>query len=102
MKKPFLVVLIMFFTVVVFSAFIRVGGEYKNLQILPKDITEKQMDSVMNHFTKSLNVGCDFCHTKIKKFPAEDWDWASDINKHKLAARDMMKMTNKLNDDYFP
>ena len=75
--------------------------KYKNLKILPKDITEKQMDSVMHHFTGSLNVKCNFCHVKQEGNPQE-WDWASDKNKHKLVARQMMEMTNSLNDKYFP
>lgn len=102
MKKTSLVVLILAFVVAVSSAFTKTDPGYKNLQILPKDITERQMDSVMHHFSASLNVGCEFCHIK-KQIPVfEQWDWASDANKHKLVARNMMKMTNKLNDEYFP
>lgn len=74
--------------------------KYKNLKILPKDITHEQMDSVMHHYTASLNVRCNFCH--IRNEEKKEWDWASDDNKHKLVAREMMKMTNKLNDKYFP
>jgi hypothetical protein len=73
---------------------------YKNLKILPKNITEKQMDSVMHHFTASLNVKCNFCH--VRTADGKQWDHASDSNKHKLVAREMMKMTNELNDKYFP
>lgn len=58
------------------------------------------MDSVMQHFSISLNVECTFCHTKMPG--SEELDWASDSNKHKLVAREMMTMTNKLNDEHFP
>lgn len=83
-------------------AFTRVPEDpgYKNLKILPKDITHEQMDSVMHHFTASLAVRCNFCHMRNEQ--TNEWDWASDENKHKLAAREMMKMTNNLNDKYFP
>ncbi|HUC79429.1 MAG TPA: c-type cytochrome [Flavisolibacter sp.] len=103
MTKTSLVVLVLVCVVAVSSAFTRATNDpgYKNLQILPKNITEKQLDSVMHHFTASLNVKCNFCHVKQEANP-EEWDWASDKNKHKLVARDMMKMTNKLNDEYFP
>ena len=107
MKKSFLILSVLTLLVAGLSAFTRAGKDpgYKNLKILPKDITEKQMDSVMNHFSASLNVGCEFCHTKKKQVmfgTNETWDYASDDNKHKLVAREMMKMTNKLNDEHFP
>lgn len=73
--------------------------KYKNLKILPKNITHEQLDSVMDHFTASLNVKCNFCH--IRNEATKEWDWPSDGNKHKLVAREMMKMTYKINDKYF-
>ena len=103
MKRSFLVILSLALLVAVSSAFTKnKNPEYKNLQILPKNITERQMDSVMNHFTTSLNVKCSFCHVREETAGNEVWDWASDSNKHKLVARQMMTMTNKLNDEYFP
>lgn len=73
---------------------------YKNLKILPKDISHEQMDSVMHHFSSSLGVRCNFCH--VRNEATKEWNWASDSIKHKLVAREMMKMTNTLNDKYFP
>jgi hypothetical protein len=72
---------------------------YKNLKVLPKKITKHQMDSVMKHFTTSLGVKCNFCHTRTAD--NKEWDFASDANKHKLVARNMMKMTDKINKKYF-
>lgn len=73
--------------------------KYKNLKILPKDITEKQLDSVMDHFTASLNVKCGFCH--VRTADKKEWNFPADDNKHKLIARQMMTMTNELNKKYF-
>ena len=73
--------------------------EYKNLQILPKDITEQQLDSVMHHFNSSLGVKCSFCH--VRDQATNKSDFASDDKPHKNKAREMMKLTNKINDDYF-
>jgi hypothetical protein len=70
---------------------------YKNLKVLPKRTTRHQMDSIMQHFTVSLNVKCNFCHVRKE----DKWDFASDDNKHKLVARNMMKMTDKINKKYF-
>src|SRR4051812_25630218 len=74
--------------------------KYKNLKILPKDIRHEQMDSVMHHFAQSLAVKCNYCH--MRNETTKEWDWASDENKHKLTAREMMKMTNNINDKNFP
>jgi hypothetical protein len=72
---------------------------YKNLKVLPKNTTKEQMDSVMHHFTASLNVKCNFCHTFNQE--EKKMDWVSDANKHKLIARQMMTMTNDLNKKHF-
>jgi hypothetical protein len=102
MKRSLKVIFGLILVVAVSAAFTRIKDPgYKNLQLLPKNITEKQMDSVMHHFTESLNVDCNFCHVK-QDANEQEWDWASDKNKHKLVARQMMTMTNKLNDEYFP
>ncbi|GAA4324636.1 c-type cytochrome [Flaviaesturariibacter amylovorans] len=73
--------------------------EYKNLKVLPKNITKQQMDSVMQHFSASVGQKCNFCHVRNQE--TKEWNWASDGNKHKLIAREMMKMTNQLNKKYF-
>jgi hypothetical protein len=72
---------------------------FKNLKVLPKNITKEQMDSVMHHFSLSLGVRCNFCH--MRNEDTNTWDFASDASKHKLAARGMMEMMQKLNDKYF-
>ncbi|HEX2609201.1 MAG TPA: c-type cytochrome [Flavisolibacter sp.] len=99
MKRSFLVTLC--FTLLIASslAFTKDDPLYKNLKVLPKNITKPQMDSVMHHFTGSLNVKCSFCH--VRNDSTKTTDFASDENKHKLIARDMMRMTNKINDQYF-
>ena len=53
----------------------------------------------MHHFTGSLNVKCNFCH--VRNEATKQWDHASDDNKHKLIAREMMQLTNEINDKYF-
>lgn len=73
--------------------------KYKNLKVLPKNISEKDLDSVMHHFTASLGVKCNFCH--VRDTVTKKMDWVSDANKHKNIARQMYKMTQKVNDKYF-
>ncbi len=72
---------------------------YKNLKVLPKSTTKQQMDSVMKHFTASLGVKCNHCH--VYNEAQKSMDFASDANEHKGVARDMMRMTSKINQKYF-
>ncbi|MFI5186708.1 MAG: c-type cytochrome [Chitinophagales bacterium] len=74
--------------------------EFKNLKVLPKNISETTLDTVMNEFTKALKVDCDFCHVKPADTTAE-WDMASDENPEKNIARKMIEMSNKINKDFF-
>jgi hypothetical protein len=100
MKKSFLVTLGLVAMIAVSMAFTNDQDRlYKNLKVLPKNITKPQMDSVMKSFTVALGVKCNFCHVKVEGSDA--WDFPSDANKHKLVARDMFKMTGKINKKYF-
>lgn len=74
--------------------------KYKNLKILPKDISEKAMDSIMQHYSISLGVTCNFCH--VHNTLRDTWDMASDANHHKIISRKMMLMTDGINAKYFP
>jgi hypothetical protein len=74
--------------------------QFKNLKVLPKNISEKTLDTVMNEFTKALKVDCDFCHVKPADSTA-DWDMASDARPEKNIARKMIAMSNKINKDFF-
>ena len=99
MKKIVLVIFVLTSFVTMSFVITKDDPIYKNLKILPKKITKEQMDSVMKHFTTSLNVKCNFCH--VRTADNKEWDHASDANKHKLVARNMMKMTDQINKKYF-
>ena len=95
-------------TLTALSVFILIGivaskppeDKYKNLKVLPKNISEETMDKVMDEFEKALGVGCDFCHAQSKT-DTSDLDFASDERPEKLVARKMITMTNKINKEYF-
>src|SRR5689334_7531411 len=76
------------------------AGKYKNLKILPQDISESRMDSMMDAYSKALGVGCSFCHKQLEAFP-DSLDYASDDNSMKENAREMMRMTILINKTYF-
>jgi hypothetical protein len=72
----------------------------RNLKILPKDISNADLDSVMETYSRQLNVGCDFCHANSKTNPNEH-DFASDDKPEKEITRQMMRMTAAINKDFF-
>lgn len=74
--------------------------KYTNLKILPKNINKEDLKKVMDGFKDALGVKCNFCHAPMKDDPKK-LDFASDEKNHKLIAREMMKMTAKINKKYF-
>ena len=72
----------------------------RNLKVLPKDISNVDLDSVMETYSKQLNVSCDFCHAN-SKVNKEDIDYASDDKPEKEITRQMMRMTATINKDFF-
>jgi len=74
--------------------------KYTNLKVLPKNISKDDLDKVMDGFKTGLGVKCNFCHVPRKDDPKK-LDFASDEKNHKLIAREMMKMTAKINKKYF-
>ncbi len=100
MKKSFLIVLACIACVFLFQAFTNhQQPQWKNLKILPQDISKDGLDSVMHHFTHSLGVKCTYCHAGN---PAErKMDFPSDEKPEKLIARKMMEMTIDINKNHF-
>jgi hypothetical protein len=74
---------------------------YKNLKVLSKDISEENMDLIMEGFNVQLGVRCIFCHVHKEEGYIYTIDDASDSLLNKRIARDMMRMTMKLNKKYF-
>lgn len=74
-------------------------GGFKNLKILPKDISPDSLDHIMDFYKASLGVKCGFCHAPD---PATGkLNFASDEKPEKEAARYMMTMTTGINKEYF-
>jgi hypothetical protein len=64
---------------------------FKNVKILG-DVPAARLLRTMQGFTRSLGVACTHCHV------AGDWD--SEDKDDKQVARDMMKMTRAINEEY--
>jgi cytochrome c2 len=101
MKKSVIVILLIIWATVMSFAFRKQDKpKYENLKVLSKNTTKQEMDSIMKHFSASLGVKCNFCHVR-KNDGQNNFDFASDENKHKGEARSMFKMMNRINKKYF-
>ena len=76
-------------------------SQFKNLQVLPQDISRDELLATMRSFTRSLGVRCDFCHAaKAEAAPAgerPEMDFPSDAKDEKRNARVMIRMTREIN-----
>lgn len=73
----------------------------KNLKVLPNDISDAKLDSIMHTYNKALGVNCAFCHTPFNKNFPDSLNYAIDENPMKEDARKMMRLTIKINKDFF-
>ena len=73
-------------------------GEFKNLKVLPQNISHDELLATMRSFTQALGRRCDFCHVATPGGP-EEFDFASDAKDHKRIARAMILMTRDANAD---
>jgi hypothetical protein len=97
-KKRYIVTVLIAGAVVICS--FASAGEYSNLKVLPRNISSKALQSIMiDEFEDGLGVGCNFCHAEQKG--SHRLDYASDAKPEKEIARDMMRMTMKINKKYF-
>ncbi len=72
----------------------------RNLKVLPKDISNDDLEKVMHEFNNSLGVKCNYCHA-AQKDDAQKLDFASDEKPEKNMARKMYRMTGKINKKFF-
>jgi Photosynthetic reaction centre cytochrome C subunit len=73
---------------------------HKNLKVLPQDISDQKLDSIMESYNKALGVSCDFCHSPHKKIE-DGLNFASDDNPMKVEGRKMIRLNIQINKDYF-
>ena len=76
-----------------------VADKFKNLQVLPKNITEDSLNKIMEGFAGNLGVDCKYCHTRDKK--ADTLIYDRDDKPEKEITRNMMRMTADINEKYF-
>jgi hypothetical protein len=74
---------------------------YKNLKVLSKNISEENMEEVMESFNAGLGANCLFCHPGRQNGTEYIINYVTDSLMNKRVARDMLRMTIKLNNKYF-
>lgn len=72
-------------------------GQWKNLKVLPQDISKDSLMGLMRGYNLALGVTCSHCHVVKGK----NLDAASDEKFEKMVARGMIAMTNDMNENYF-
>ena len=73
----------------------------RNLKVLPMDISDQMLDSIMKTYNKALGVNCNFCHTPDNGASvADSINYALDYSM-KENARRMMRLNIEINKTYF-
>ena len=99
-KKKYVVILGLGSTIAIAGALPSAKNEYKNLKVLPENISSKDLSKIMiDDFEDGLGVSCAFCHSLGKD--SLRLDYASDAKPEKQIARRMMRMTMGVNKKYF-
>lgn len=93
------------FSIFCIAAFISISMAFpsfqdRNLKVLPGDVSNEKLDSIMRSYTVALGVQCNFCHSK-KENSTDTLDFASDTEPMKNNARGMMRMVININANYF-
>jgi len=75
-------------------------GNFKNLKVLPQDISKDSLHHLMEGYNAALGVKCGFCHAP-KANGERGLEFASDEKKEKGYARHMITMTQNINKNEF-
>lgn len=73
--------------------------EAENLHVLPENTGPDELRRTMFGFTRALGVRCWFCHVGEEGMDFSEFDFVSDDNGRKVAAREMMRLVAEINDD---
>lgn len=79
-----------------------IWSDPQNLQVLPKDIDPQMLRGLMVGAAQGLGVRCWACHVGEEGQPLPEFDFQSDEKKMKKIAREMFKMTLRINQETMP
>jgi Photosynthetic reaction centre cytochrome C subunit len=82
----------------------RVGHAPTNLQVLPNNLTEGQVRSIMENWATALGTDCSTCHVRDPRNLGPNgrprFNYADDSREEKKTARVMYRMTQDINTNY--
>lgn len=70
-------------------------GDFLNLQVLPIDLSQNELDLLMSAWASALGVDCSHCH--IAEGDWATWDLSADDKPTKDVARQMWLLTGQIN-----
>jgi hypothetical protein len=74
------------------------------LKVLPKNLTGRQVQDIMEQWKTSLGIQCDGCHAEVREKAESDGtprlNFADDSKPMKAIARLMYTMTDQINTNY--
>ena len=76
------------------------ASEFKNLQVLPSNISHDELIATMRGYAAALGTRCDHCHVANPPGSKDRFNFASDEKKEKQVARTMIRMTRAVNEQY--
>ncbi|GAB3014973.1 hypothetical protein GCM10027051_18290 [Niabella terrae] len=86
----------------VLAGFVQADSMQKrNLKVLPQDISDERLDSLMQTYNQGLGVSCDFCHAYEVKNGDTLINFAAEDNPVKEEGRRMIRLTMGINQKYF-
>ncbi len=100
MKKVILVSMLLLSAIPLFAQHWEWPDNPKNLTVLPKATTGKDLQRTMASFSGGLGVRCVYCHVGEEGKDFSEFDFASDAKPEKNKARTMIKMMSNINDVY--
>jgi tetratricopeptide (TPR) repeat protein len=98
--RGFLVLLAATFLAAPATARAQIPRKFKNLKVLPKDISRRELMETMRGFAGGLGVHCSACHVGEEGKPLSTYDFASDKKAMKRDARVMLRMVRAINGAY--
>jgi tetratricopeptide (TPR) repeat protein len=74
----------------------------RNLQVLPDTLSRAEVIARMRDIASALGVSCNHCHAELEGGRPGELDHAVDALPTKEIAREMMRMTARINDELLP
>jgi hypothetical protein len=98
-KSTLIVISSLTMLIILLSASLPQQPKWKNLKILSNDLTQFEMNKIMDKYEQALGVKCNFCHVMDKETGVHNYE--SDARPEKEMARRMMLLTKDINQKHF-